>query len=282
MLGHKMFQVLSKDHDTFATVRSHNGSWRKYPVYEDVDPVRVLADIDAHDISSVAYAISSVKPDVVVNCIGVIKQVEKHREPLTSIATNALFPHRLAELCPRLIHISTDCVFSGNKGNYTEDDPPDATDLYGRTKILGEVIRPNTLTIRTSIIGRDFSKRTALLEWFLGNDGGKVKGYTNAIFSGLPTQVLAQILSEVIETDLAGLYHISSKPISKFDLLCLISDAFGAKVEIEPYHNFYCDRSLNSDKFWNEADIFAGQSSWDNLVHDLILDDTPYDEWWVR
>lgn len=280
MLGHKMFQVLSRKHDTFATVRSHNGFWRKYPVYRDVEPVRVLTDIDAHDISSVAYAISSVKPDVVVNCVGIIKQVEEHREPLTSIAVNALFPHQLAELAPRLIHVSTDCVFSGSRGNYTEDDPPDATDLYGVTKALGEVIRPNTLTIRTSIFGRDFSKRTALLEWFLDHEGSKVNGYTSAIYSGFLTQTFAGIISRVIaeRPDLHGLYHIASTPISKYDLLMLVRDALGLDIQVERYADFRCDRSLDATLFWEETCF--DQPTWSEMMMELAADTTPYDRWW--
>jgi len=286
MLGHKVFQVLSKRFETYATFRSFNGLWRHYPVYADVDPRRTIGGVDAMDFDTVVRAFAQVKPAVAINCIGIIKQLKEAKDPLISVNLNSLFPHRLAELCAatgtRMLHMSTDCVFSGRKGNYTEGDVPDAEDLYGRTKLLGEVNRQGCLTIRTSIFGRDFAKQSALLEWFLSNRGGRVRGYVNAIYTGFPTQVLARIMGDLIADypNLSGLYHVSSEPISKYDLLVKIRDAMGLDIEIEPDEDFYCDRSLDSSRF--RAETGYAVPDWDEMIAELAQDDTPYDEWRAR
>ena len=286
MLGHKVFQVLSGRFETFATFRSVNGLWTRYPMYVNVGRSRTIGGVDAMDFDTVVWAFARVKPDVVINCIGIIKQLKEAKDPIISINLNSLFPHRLAELCAatgaRMLHMSTDCVFSGRKGNYTEDDVPDAEDLYGRTKLLGEVNREGCLTIRTSIFGRDFAKQSALLEWFLSNRGGRVRGYMNAIYTGFPTQVLARIMGDLIADypDLSGLYQISSEPISKYDLLVKIRDAMELAIEIEPYEDLTCDRSLDSSRF--RAETGYPIPDWDGMIAELAQDDTPYDEWRER
>jgi dTDP-4-dehydrorhamnose reductase len=286
MLGHKVFQVLDERFETFATFRRFGGVWTTYPMYVDVSPERTIAGIDAMNFDTVIRAFSQVEPDVVVNCIGIVKQLEQAKDPIISITLNALFPHRLAELCSvagaRMLHMSTDCVFSGRKGNYTEDDIPDAEDLYGRTKLLGEVAREGCLTIRTSIFGRDFAKDTALLEWFLGNRGGTVRGFVNAIYTGFTTQALAQIMGDLIadHPHLSGLYQISTEPISKYDLLVKIRDAMALDIEVEPFKDFYCDRSLDSSRFRKETKYRI--PTWDEMIAELARDSTPYDEWRKR
>ena len=177
-----------------------------------------------------------------------------------------------------MFHMSTDCVFSGRKGNYTEQDIPDPEDLYGRTKLLGEVDRPGCLTIRTSIFGRDFAKQNALLEWFLSQRGRRVRGYVKAIYTGFPTQVLARIMGDLIADypDLSGLYHVVSTPISKYDLLVKIRDAMKLDIEIEPDTDFRCDRSLDGSRFLAETGYLI--PDWDTMVAELAQDDTPYDE----
>ena len=176
------------------------------------------------------------RPDAVVNCVGIIKQLKEASDPVLTITLNSLLPHRLAALCAehgaRLVHMSTDCVFSGRKGAaYTEDDLPDPEDLYGRSKLLGEVDRPGCLTIRTSIFGRDFLKQDALLEWFLSNRGGRVRGYRNAVYSGFPTQVLARIIGDLLadQPALDGLVQIASAPITKYALLVHAQGRHGAR-----------------------------------------------------
>ena len=160
MLGHKMFQVLSKRFDTSVTFRSHRGPWVSFPMYLSANPRQLLGGVDANDFHSIIRAVSLTRPDVIINCIGVIKQMVESADPILCLSVNSLFPHYLAQLCTstctRMIHISTDCVFSGRRGNYSEIDVPDAEDLYGRTKLLGEVNQSDCLTIRTSIIRTRF------------------------------------------------------------------------------------------------------------------------------
>lgn len=281
MLGHKVFQVLSHRFDTYATFQDSNGQWTRLPMYQDRS--RTIGGVNALDIDGVVRAIARVKPGVVINCIGIIKQVKEASDPLISLAVNSLFPHRLAELCvatgARMLHVSTDCVFSGRKGKYTEDDVPDAEDLYGRTKLLGEVNRPGCLTIRTSIIGRDFLKQTSLLEWFLSQQGDRVKGYENAIYSGLPTVVLSRIFGDIIadHPTLWGVYQVASERISKYELLMKIRDAMKLDIEIDPCDNPVCDRSLSAAKFATTTGYRI--PGWDEMISELVADPTPYDDW---
>jgi len=205
-------------------------------------------------------------------------------DPILTITLNSLLPHRLADLCVareiRLVHMSTACVFSGRKrAPYAEDDLPDPEDLYGRSKLLGEVDRPGGLTIRTSIFGRDFLKQDALLEWFLSNRGGRVRGYRNAVYSGFPTQVLAGIMGDVLadHPGLDGLVQIASAPISKYALLMMLKDAMQLDIDIEPFDDPPCDRSLSAARF--VAATGYGIPPWDQMVVEVAADPTPYDEW---
>ncbi|MGB8214531.1 MAG: SDR family oxidoreductase [Anaerolineales bacterium] len=283
MLGHKVFQVLSRRFDTYATFRDVNGLWMKFPMYLQAEAGRLLGGVDGMDFETMVHAMEQVQPDVVINCIGIIKQLKEANDPIISLTLNSLLPHRLADLCgaahARLFHMSTDCVFSGNKGNYTEGDFSDAGDLYGRSKYLGELNREGCLTIRTSIIGRDFLKQNALLEWFLSKRGGTVRGYRNAIYSGFPTQVLARIMGDLIEQhpQLSGLYQIASQPISKYDLLVRLRTAMKLDITIEPYDDPPCDRSLNPAKFLQATNYSI--PTWDAMLAELAADPTPYDEW---
>lgn len=216
------------------------------------------------------------KPDYVINCVGIVKQSPLAVKHVDSITINSLLPHKLENYGKkygyRLIHISTDCVFSGKEGNYLEDDFPDADDLYGRSKFLGEVDYGCGITLRTSIIGHEIGSPTnGLLEWFLSAQG-KVHGYKNAIFSGLTTNELSRvILDHVIPSDISsGVYHISSKAISKYDLLKLISKVYGVQTEIIPNHNFSINRSLDSSRF---TQITSYQCpDWKDIVNDMYID----------
>jgi dTDP-4-dehydrorhamnose reductase len=283
MLGHKLLQVLSPRFDVRTTLRRPDGPWRGIPLYADC--TRTITGVDARDFDSVVRAVASVRPDVVVNGIGIIKQLREASDPVLSITVNSLFPHRLADLSEaagaRLIHISTDCVFSGRAGGYTEDDIPDPEDLYGRTKLLGEVTgRPGALTLRTSIIGRDFTKRAGLLEWFIANRGGRVQGYTTHRYSGVTTAALARIIGDLIERrpGLSGLYQVAGAPITKADLLCRISAAMKLDITIEPAAVTPArDLTLDGSRFTRETGITP--PSWDAMIADLAADPTPYDEW---
>ncbi len=283
MLGHKVFQTLHDRFDTYATFRNSSGLWRRFPMYEGHNSDHLLGGVDAANVDSVVRTFAAVRPHVAINCIGIIKQLKEARDPVLSITVNSLFPHRLADLCAatgtRMLHVSTDCVFSGRKGNYSEDEPSDAEDLYGQSKHLGEVDRPGCLTIRTSIFGRDFLKSSALLEWFLGQRGKRVRGYKHAIFSGFPTANLARVIGDVIadHPDLSGLYHVASTPISKYELLSRIRDAMDLPIEIEPFDDRPCNRALNADRFTNATRYQI--PSWDAMIGELARDATPYDQW---
>ncbi len=283
MLGHKVFQVLSLRFDTVATFLDSDGLWRQFPQYADVPESRLIGGVDALRFETVVAALEQTRPDAVINCVGIIKQLKEASDPILTITLNSLLPHRLADLCAglgaRLVHMSTDCVFSGRKGAYTEDDLPDPEDLYGRSKLLGEVERPGCLTIRTSIFGRDFLKQDALLEWFLSKRGGRVKGYRNAVYSGFPTQVLARIIGDLLadQPTLGGLMQIASAPISKYALLMMLKEAMELDIEIEPFDDPPCDRSLSAARFVRTTGYRI--PSWEEMVADVAADPTPYDEW---
>lgn len=280
MLGHKVWQVCRDRFDCWATVRADGVPAAQR---ETFPPDRTVTSVDASDLASIERALDAVRPDVVVNCIGVVKQLDAAADPVVSIGINALFPHQLARMAAargaRLVHISTDCVFSGRTGGYGEDDAADADDLYGRSKRLGEVTGPGALTLRTSIVGRELSGAHGLVEWFLGHRGGRVKGFTRAWFSGLTTAALAEVLARVIERhrDLTGLYHVAGDRIDKHALLGLVNGAFEARVSITPDDGLVIDRSLNATRF-REATGWT-PSPWPDMVAALAADPTPYDEW---
>jgi dTDP-4-dehydrorhamnose reductase len=221
------------------------------------------------DIDRLEPLFAEVRPDVVVNCIGVVKQLHEAQDPLIAIPINSLLPHRLARLCQangaRLIHVSTDCVFSGSKGSYREEDAADARDLYGRSKLLGEVDGENAITLRTSIIGHELRNPHGLVGWFLSQRGA-VKGYRRAIFSGLPTVELARVMRDIVipSPELRGVFHVSAEPINKYDLLRLIAATYGVACEIVPDDEVVIDRSLDSTKFRRATGYVA--PAWPQLI----------------
>ncbi len=243
----------------------------------------MLSGMDVFEFDSILSAVGVMRPDVVVNAIGLITPVVAAKGPISALTVNSLFPHRLAMLCrtvdARLIHISTDAVFSGCRGMYTENDSPDPNDFYGRSKLLGEVTEPHCLTFRTSIIGRDLTGSKGLVEWLLDNRGQSVVGYTKAIYSGFPSLVLAQIIADVIERhpELSGLYHVSSEPISKFELLRLLNDAYGADAQIKASDDVRINRSLDSSRF--RAAIGFTPQPWPDMIKAMAADPTPYEKW---
>ena len=195
--------------------------------------------------------ITKVKPDVIINCIGIVKQSSAIDDNISTIYLNSILPHKLSEISLklniRLIHLSTDSVFSGKKGFYNEEDDPDPVDFYGRTKLIGEITKNNSLTLRTSLIGHEFFTKNGLLEWFL-NQEKECYGYRKAFFSGFTTISFAKIIESILlkQKDLKGLYHISSNIISKYDLLKIISKSYTKNIEILENNAFAVDRSLDS------------------------------------
>jgi dTDP-4-dehydrorhamnose reductase len=290
MLGHQLYQAARPRFDTWVTVRGDRGDPRVDARVEaqvghplSCQPQRVITGIDATRPRTCEEAIARVRPHVIVNAIGVIKQRPEMDDPVEVIQVNALFPHLLARQAAaagaRLIHLSTDCVFSGTTGGYRETDLADASDLYGRSKLLGELTAPHTLTLRTSMIGRELSSRHGLVEWFLGRRNQHADGFTQAIFSGLTTPVLAALIVEIIErhTHLAGIYHVAAAPIDKCRLLGLLDAAFGANVRITPRDRPRIDRSLDGSRFRDATGFVA--PDWQTMIGQLARDPFPYDQW---
>lgn len=279
MLGHKLWQVIRGRADAFVTFRQSPGGYERFGIF---DPRRAVGPVSAQDFDSIIAALASVRPDAVVNCIGIVKQDASAKDPIASIGVNSLFPHRLAQACSaagaRLIHISTDCVFSGRKGGYLERDAPDAEDLYGRSKLLGEVDSETALTLRTSMIGRELQGSHGLVEWFLGQRGQSVSGFRRAVFSGFTTEALAEIIFRVItrHPGLQGVWHVAAEPVNKFELLSLIKRVFDLDIEIKPDETFVCDRSLDAGRFWRATGL--APPSWPEMIEQMRRDTTPYEE----
>ena len=278
MLGHKLVQVLSKDFDVWTSIRRSYASVDSFRIF---DREKTIDDIDVEDFANLNSVLEKLNPDVVINAVGIIKQLPEASDSARLNRINTELPHELEKMSQafdyRLICIGTDCVFSGSKGNYSEVDIPDATDIYGRSKLLGEVTNGNCLTIRTSIIGRELATSHSLVEWFLQHRGKSVNGYTNAIYSGFPTIVLANIIARLISDypSLNGLYHISSDPISKFSLLDLINDVYKTDIEILPVNDVVINRSLDCSRFKSHTGFEP--ATWKAMIEQMVDDYTPYD-----
>jgi dTDP-4-dehydrorhamnose reductase len=280
MLGHKLAQTLRDDFDIWTTLRGAPEGYARYGIF---DAAKTVSGVDVLSFDTVSDAIARVRPQAVINCVGIIKQLPTAQDPVLNLTINSLLPHRLQRLCvaggARLIHISTDCVFNGRKGMYTEDDPSDALDLYGRTKFLGETAGPGALTIRSSIIGRELSTASGLVEWFLSQRGRAVEGYTRAIYTGFTTLEMSRIIRSVLvsHADLQGTVQVSSEPINKYDLLVLLRKAYGLDMEITPNDRVRIDRSLDSTRFRARTGFVP--SSWPAMIEEMAADPTPYDSW---
>ena len=269
MLGHRLLTHFSGRHETRVTLRQPLTAYAAFGLFSRSN---AYGAVDARDFNAIKRACTDFGAQVIVNAIGIVKQRHDSADAVPAIEVNSLLPHRLRVLCAdhgaRLIHLSTDCVFSGTRGNYAESDIPDATDVYGRSKLLGEVGEAPALTLRTSMIGRELSRKSSLLEWFLAQTG-PVRGFRKAVFSGFTTTELARVIEMLIARfpDASGLYHVSSAPINKYDLLCLLRDKLGLHTAIEPDDEFSCDRSLDSTRF--RAQFNYEPPSWDAMTDEL-------------
>lgn len=272
MLGHQLFKHLKSSHDVRVTLRQDLDVYKKFILFSTEN---TYPGIDVRSPGILSEVLADFHPEAVVNAIGIVKQLPEASESIPSIEINALFPHRLALLCKdisaRMIHLSTDCVFSGKKGNYRESDTSDADDLYGRTKFLGEVIDSHGLTLRTSMIGLELSRKKNLLEWFLAQKK-TVHGYKKFVFSGFTTLELSRVIENMILNypEAHGVYHVSSEPISKFDLLSLIKEGLKLPIEIIPDESFACDRSLDSSKFRQKFNY--NPPNWEEMIDELCKD----------
>jgi dTDP-4-dehydrorhamnose reductase len=276
MIGHKMWQQLSGSYDeVFGTLHSHQS------VLENIFDERVIERFEAADFQGVSTLLDSLRPKVIVNCLGITKRKTEANDVEKMFVVNSLFPHHLARWAAthgaRVIHFSTDCVFDGADGGYTERSVVTAPDLYGQTKYFGELDYDHCLTIRTSMIGRELAGRTELLEWFLAQRGKTISGFKHALYSGLTTPAMASVLRRIIadHPQLCGKYHVAGPVITKYDLLCQLRDAFGIDVQIVPDETFHCDRTLQSDRFVKATGIRI--PSWQEMIAGLAGDRALYD-----
>lgn len=270
MLGNAAMRVLAREpgFEVFGVSRR--------PVtpaeFPDVPAEQFLHLPDIAALDAIADILAHTRAEAVINAIGVVKQLQSADDPLVALPINALLPHQLARLCgeagARLVHVSTDCVFDGKRGGYTEEDVANATDLYGRSKLLGEVDAPHAITLRTSIVGHELGSRHGLIDWFLGQEGS-VFGFTRAIFSGVTTVELARVIARHVLPDpsLHGLYHLSAAPISKYDLLSIAAQVYEKEIAIVARDEPVIDRSLRSDRF--RAATGYAPPDWRCLLADL-------------
>jgi dTDP-4-dehydrorhamnose reductase len=279
MMGHMACRVLRERHDVIGTVRS---AWDDDAALAHFLPREACRDnVDVLDDDRLHAVLDEVRPDAVINCVGIVKQLAEAKDAVASILTNSLLPHRAALACStrsvRLIHLSTDCVFSGRAGNYTTDDVPDPIDLYGRSKLLGETVGGEALTIRTSIVGRQLTNATSLFEWVLASRGTTVRGFRRAVYSGLTTTALARVIEKLLteHPDLTGVWQVASSPITKYDLLLRLDDLLGLGLEIVPDDTFVCDRSLDGSEFTRVTGINV--PTWDVMLRAFADDQPSYD-----
>ena len=279
MLGHMLVRVLSPHHRVIGTTSSKYDN--KSPLARILSEKNCIDQIDVRNISTIKQAINATKPDVVINCVGLIKQKMGLKNSVDAIQINSLFPHQLASLCNqsniRLIHFSTDCVFQGTPGIKRLSDTPNATDLYGLSKLLGELSTSPCLTLRTSIVGRQLIGSESLFEWAISKRGTTINGYKNAIYTGLTTNRLSQIIKKLIEEfpNLSGTHQVASLPISKFELISKLNDDLKLDLRIEPETEFYCDRTLDGAEFNQLTNIDI--PSWDDMLTELAADQSFYD-----
>ncbi|MEX2281184.1 MAG: SDR family oxidoreductase [Gemmatimonadota bacterium] len=269
MLGHQLFMHLRSVYDVKVTLREDIGHYARHGLF---DSSNAYGRIDVTASATLDRVLMDFQPHAIINCIGIVKQLPIAKESIPSIEINALLPHKLAQMArktdARLVHFSTDCVFSGRKGGYTETDTPDAEDLYGRTKLLGEVRGEGCLTLRTSLIGHELGRNTSLVEWFLSQKG-HARGFRNAIFNGFTTIEMARIVEMLLTKYPAaqGVWHVSSDPIDKYTLLNLIRKHYRLDIQVEPDDVFKCKRSLDSTPFRKRFEYRP--PSWENMIEEM-------------
>jgi dTDP-4-dehydrorhamnose reductase len=270
MLGHQLWKYLATCFpDTFVTIRNCRDDYGNSNLYQSES---VIENIDVSDLNVVTGVLKAIQPNIILNCIALTPRREVPDNPISSIFLNALLPHHLAKVAgdigARVIHFSTDCVFDGTTGHYKDNSLTNATDLYGRTKALGEITAGHVLTLRSSFIGRELRDGTELLEWFLAQQC-EVKGFKNAIYTGFTTLEISRVIEHLLRRypDAAGLYNVSSDPISKYDLLKLIAEKMRPSMKVLPEEQFRCDRSLDSTRFRKEFDYTP--PNWETMVEEL-------------
>lgn len=275
LIGHKLSQILGEaGHEVCGFIHGEKCS---VPKLDLLPFYRIFENCDVLNLPELSEKLSDIKPDVVLNCVGITKRKDSINVPVQAIGVNSLFPHQLVELSSaigfRVIHFSTDCVFNGKVGGYTEDSIPDGEDMYGKTKALGEVRYDNSLTLRSSFIGRELTGKTELLEWLIAQNGTTVKGFTEAYYSGVSTIFMAGVVRDIIENypQLSDLHQLATtEPISKYDLLCTARDAFGLDIEIVPDDSFKIKPTLNGGKL--ASAIKLNVPAWPSMMAELAAD----------
>lgn len=271
MLGHQLMLSLQNRHDIRVTLRQEEQIYAKWKIFKKHNS---YFEVDVRREDDLVRVFADFQPEAVVNAVGIVKQRKDAKEAIPSIEINSLFPHRLAVMCEaakaRMIHMSTDCVFSGKKGNYIESDHSDAYDLYGKSKFLGEVYEAHCVTLRTSIIGLELLRKSSLIEWFLAQKG-TIKGFKKAIYTGLTTIEMSRVIERILmmHPELSGVWQVTSdSAINKYDLLVMFSNMLGRKdIQIEADENFECDRSLNGNAFCHATGYKA--PSWNEMLSEL-------------
>ena len=273
-----LVRELSDVHEVVGTVREP--SENNVPLLNFLDRDQIRFAISAEDGSRIADLLITENPDVVLNCIGVVKQLQDSKDLESSESANSKLPHLLSEICQkinaRLIHFSTDCVFSGRTGNYKETEMPDPVDVYGRTKFLGELNNDRDLTLRTSFVGRELVHFSNLFEWARRQQNKEISGFRQAIYSGLTTKSLSRIVGSLISDhpSLTGLFHIASEPISKYDLLCILNSKLKLNLSITPDDAFISDRSLDGTRFLLTTGLEV--PSWEQMLDEFVSDEMTY------
>jgi dTDP-4-dehydrorhamnose reductase len=269
-IGHQLFKYFQKRHEAKVTLRGNLAEYEKFGLF---NAGNAYPKVDVRTTERLMAIAEDFRPEVMINAVGITNKRSEATDYSLCIEINSLLPHKLASLCKitrtRLVHLSTDCIFSGEKGNYGDDATSDAEDLYGRSKALGEVQESHCITLRTSHIGRELSRKTGLLEWFLAQHG-QIRGFKRAIFSGLTTIELSRVMELILvnHPNKFGIYNVSGDPISKYDLLMLLKEKMVLPVEIIPDETFRCDRSLDSTRFRREFQYTP--PSWEDMIEELI------------
>ena len=273
LIGHKLLQKLSIDFDVYATLHRSKENYGLMPLFSGQN---IIDKVDVSDFENLRGILDTVNPNVILNCIGITPRKDEINDLYKVIKINALFPHQLANWAKannkRVIHFSTDCVFNGSTGNYTENSLTTAEDVYGRTKALGEINYSHSLTIRSSFIGQELFGKTELLDWFLNQEGKRINGFTNTLYSGVSTNFMTRVVKTIIlnAPKLSGLYQLASeKPISKYELLCIAKRAFEVNIEINPENKQVHTPTLNGSKLKDKIKIKV--PSWKEMMNDLAL-----------
>jgi dTDP-4-dehydrorhamnose reductase len=272
MLGHQLLSLAGR-HEVYVTLRQPLDAYRQYGLFSAQN---AIGGVDARNTSQLSGVVHELAPQAVINCIGLIKQRHEAAAAIPALEINSLLPHRLLEICKeagaRLVHFSTDCVFSGHRGGYRENDNPDPVDLYGRSKLLGELDHAPALTLRTSVIGLELARKLGLIEWFLAQRG-TIRGFRRWMYSGMTTLEMARLVERLLERhpDLHGIWHVAAASISKYDLLVSLATKLRRNdIEIVPDDAVMCDRSLSSNAFVGATGYQA--PTWDAMLTELAED----------